>query len=319
VTKQGENKGGITQKEFEILQGLANFLTIKQIAKHRGSCRQGIYKTLNTLLGKGFVEKRGQNYALTSKGKGGATSLVRLRKNLRLHRLSFKFLVLENPRNWDQKRSIMTTFPIFDKRIKLKNNYQDFFSMGSAKIKTTSKSIIIFLPHIYDSNVDDAVLRSMDMLYDLIPKIEAQFKVKLVKDRKANITISSQQWARVNDSLAKLYRKEKKKLYVTDEQGKVWLIADYSFNVDELETVDNIRSDEDMNIINPFMNDLRQDPCTLSELKGAIKSNTDNMAFYAENLRTHIGVIKDLNKGVNELRKEKYKPFFVRWWQYYFG
>lgn len=317
MKKGMKNRGRLSKKQFEILQGLSNFLTVKQIAKHRQSALQGIYKSLQNLVDKGYVEKIGKNYAITSKGMGGMKTLVGLSKGLRLHNLGFKFLIQESPKNWDKKRSTMTSFPYFDKRIQLNNNYQDFFSMGNIKIKTTSRSVIIHLPAIYSKDVNTAVIKSMEQLYDVIPKVESQFKVKLVKDRKANITIISQEWARIDDSLAKLYRKENKKLYITDEEGKVWLIADYSFNMDELETIDPYRGDEDMDIIHPFMNDLRKNPVLISQILEAIAGNTANQTFHSENLVSHVKAVQNLSTAVTELRHERYKPFFIRWYEYF--
>jgi hypothetical protein len=149
--------------------------------------------------------------------------------------------------------------------------------------------------------VDECVLQAMDLIYTSIPKVENLFKIKLVKDYKANITIISQEYARLGDSLAKLYRQEKQKLYITDDEGKVWLIADYSFSVNELETIDPNKADEDMNTIHKFMNDLRKNPTTFSEVREVALTIQKNQLLFSQNINTHIKAIQDLGDGVQKL------------------
>jgi len=157
--------------------------------------------------------------------------------------------------------------PYFNKTIKLKNNEQDLINFGKLQIRTTSKSIIIKMPTIYAVGWENAVLQIMGILEETIPKIESKFKIKLVKDYKANIKIISQEYARIQDALAKLYRAEGNRLYLTGEDGKIWLITDLSFSVDELELIHPNRATDDLDAVAPFLNDLRDNPTTLSNIR----------------------------------------------------
>ena len=197
----------------------------------------------------------------------------------------------------------------FNKKVKLKNNSYELFNFGKLKIKTTTKSIIIRLPEIFDNTVEGAIIQSMDLLYQTIPKIENRFAIKLIKDNKANIKIISQEYARLNDALAKLYKSENNKLYITDDEGKVWLIADYSFNTNELETISPNSADEDMITVSNFMNDLRKNPVKLSEIlnmiliqNNQISRVTDNQIMFAQNIETHMQVLRDINSSIQELK-----------------
>lgn len=296
-----DNTPEVSQAQADILHCLTNNLTITEIAKHRKCSRQAIYKVLWRLLAKGFVEKIGYAYGLTELGKKGLHSFIGFTNKLRQHNINVKMEILESPRNWERKRGVMTSLPYFNKRVKLKNNYYDLFSFGRVRVKTTSKSAIIKIPTIYDDSIEGATIQTMEILEKVIPKIEALFKIKLIKDYKSNITFISQEYARLNDALAKLYKREDNKLYIKDEEGKVWLITDYSFAVNELETIHPIRADEDMKTVHSFLNDLRQNPVTCSQMMGAINSNAEHLNYHATNMRTHVDAVKKLSLGVDKL------------------
>ena len=304
VDKKVDNHSIISKSQAEVLQGLAKFLNITEIAKHRKCSRQAIYKVLKSLLKKGLIEKIGYAYGLTEKGRQGLHSFMGLSSKLRQHNLAFKFEVLDSQKNWDKKRSMLVSLPYFSRKVDLRNTSYELLNFGRAKVKTTSRSVIFVLPAIYSSDVDSALVEAIDMLYALVPQIEGVFKVKLIKDRKANIKIISQEYARLEDSVARLYRKEDNKLYVRDENGEVWLIADYSFSVDELETVSPNRADEDMDAVHPFLNDLRKNPTTFSELKDIIIGVTHNQGIFDANMKSHLEVLDKIGKAVDELRKE---------------
>lgn len=298
---KGYTKGvhiAISEPRFEVLKLLQDNHTVTEISKIRKTTRRATYKILSALEEKSYIENVGGEkikvYNITRKGLEGIHSFVALKHKLRQHNLSFKIEVLDSPKNWDKKRQNLTRLPYFNKNIELKNNHQQLFSYQKLEIKTTTKSVIIKLPHIYAKTIEKAVIQSMDMLYDSVPKIEKLFKVKLVKDYKANITIISQEYARLQDAIAKTYRMEKKKLYVKNAEGKIWLIADYSFKTDELETVLPDSADEDMDTVHNHLNDLRENrPRPVSEIDKEVvnlKGVFPAMQEYNENLKLHTAV-----------------------------
>jgi len=253
---------------FELLKGLSDGLNITDIAKYRRVSRQAIYEVLLRAIDKGLVEKlkRGA-YSITNKGIQTLHSFVALRYKLRQHNLHIKIEVLESPKNWNLRRNEIRQMPYFNKKIKLKNNEQDLLNFGKLQIKTTSKSLIIKMPTIYSTDWEDAIIQAMGILEESIPKIENQFKIRLIKDYKANIKIISQEYARIQDALAKLYRSEGNRIYLTGDDGKIWLITDLSFSTDETEFIHPNNATDDLDAIAPFMNDLRKNPTTLSNIR----------------------------------------------------
>jgi hypothetical protein len=65
--------------------------------------------------------------------------------------------------------------------------------------------------------------------------------------------------AEIKNDLAEEARVQRQKIVVRGENGKVWLITDNSFNLDEMETVESRAAGEDMErVVAPYMNNLRE-------------------------------------------------------------
>lgn len=295
--------------QFEVLKYLQEGLRITQIAKQRHVSRQAINDTIKRLSREALISnpKRGV-YDLTPKGIKGLHSFVALRYKLRQHNLHFKIEILESPRNWEQKRNEMRLLPYHNKTIKLKNNEQDLFNFGRLQVKTTTKSIIIKMPTIYSENWEDAIIQAMQILEDKIYQLENMFKIRLIKNFKSNIKIISQEYARIQDALAKLYRAEGNRIYLTGEDGKIWMITDFSFTIDETEFIHTEKATDDVDAIAPMLNDLRKNPTTFSNvreemkdiqgvLKGVIHNEVKHQAVLDEILITFRKINKRLDKA----------------------
>jgi predicted transcriptional regulator len=293
---------------YETLKLLQMGLSLTEISKKRGVSRTAIYKVLATLNKKGMVRKVGYGtYELTEKGMGGLHSLVGLRYNLRQHNLHFKIKILENPKNWELRRNELRQIPYYNRTIKLKNNDQDLFNYGKLQIKTTTKSIIIKIPTLYASDWESAIIQAMGILEDAIFKIERIFNVTLIKDYKSNITIISQEYARIQDALAKLYRKEGNRLYLSGDDGKIWMITDFSFSTDETEFIHPNKATDDVDAIAPFLNDLRRNPTTLSdvrthigEIQSVLNSDMQNRVKHQKVLDEILLTFRKINKRLDK-------------------
>ena len=280
---------------YETLKLLQEGLSISEIGRYRHVKRQSVYDILQTLNKKGWVAhpKRGLYY-LTQKGINTLHSFVGLRYNLRQHNLHFKCKVLESPRNWELKRNEIRFMPYLNRVLKLKNNEQELLNFGKLQIKTTSQSVIIKMPTIYAKDWEHAIIQAMGILEESLCVIENAFKIKLVKDYKANITIISQEYARIQDALAKLYRQEKNRLYLTGEDGKIWLITDFSFSTDETEFIHSDKATDDIDAIAPFLNDLRRNPITFSEIRQNIGELHGIVNSFARNQVKHQKVLDNI-------------------------
>ena len=307
-----EEKRGVTLRgkfaQFEVLKMIHEGLSVSQIAQARKVARKNVYKVLSSLIEKGLAAKKDYGvYGVTDKGMGGLHSFVGLRYKLRQHNLHFKIKVLESPRNWDKKRNELRQLPYFNKTLKLKNNEQDLFNYGRLQVKTTSKSVIIKMPTLYATDCESAVVQAMGILEDAIYKIEGAFKIKLIKDYKSNITIISQEYARLQDALAKVYRKEGNRLYISGDDNKIWMITDFSFSVDETEFIHSNKATDDVDAIAPFLNDLRDNPTTLSdirshvgELQAVVQSDLHNRVKHQKVLDEILTAFRKINDRLDK-------------------
>ncbi len=303
-----KKKEGLTKKventRYETLKAIQEGLSISEIAKYRHVSRQSIYKVLKTLLKKGMIRNPKRSiYELTEKGLEGLHSFVALRYKLRQHNLHFKIQILESPKNWEQKRNEIRFLPYYNKSIKLKNNEQELFNFGRLQVKTTTKSVIIKVPTIYSKDWEDAIIQAMQILENSIFKIEKAFKIRLIKDYKANIKIISQEYARIQDALAKLYRSEGNRIYLTGDDGKIWLITDFSFSTDETEFIHTEKATDDVDAIAPFFNDLRKYPVTLSNIREETRGVLEVAKASMQNVVKHQSVLDEMKllfKKINE-------------------
>lgn len=307
MAKKGLNKfhAGVeknVESNYIILLYLSQFLTPKKIAELEKISFQAVYRRINNLIKKGYVRKVSGSYELT---EGGLNLLAGLHKSLlRLHNLKFKIKIIYAPKNWELKRKrILILRNNFAKEISLKNHSYQVHTFGNIKVETTTKSIIVDMPNFFGRTTEECFSQAMNTLFTKLPLIESTFDIVLVKNRKVNIEIISQHYAKIQDSLAKLYRIEGNKLYVTDDKGKVWLIADYSFRQDELETISTESADEDMNTVKSFFDDLRKNPCTMTEALGLIRDVTANQIVFDKNMASHIEAVRLLGANVKRLVK----------------
>ncbi len=306
--KEDLKKSGATSMgelaRFEVLKCIQEGLTITEVSKYRKVCRSSIYKVLASLVKRGFIRHPKRSiYELTNNGIKGLHSFVALRYKLRQHNLHFKIAVLESPKNWDKRRNEMRQMPYFNRTIKLKNNEQDLFNYGKLQIKTTTKSIIIKMPTIYASDWEQAIIQAMGILEDSLSNIESKFKIRLVKDHKSNIKIISQEYASIQDALAKLYRAEGNRIYLTGDDGKIWLITDLSFSTDELEYIHPNRATDDNDALAPFLNDLRANPGTMSEMREHVGELQGIVTSHAQNEVKHQKVLDEILLAFNKIDK----------------
>jgi hypothetical protein len=123
----------------------------------------------------------------------------------------------------------------------------------------TGWNILASDPEVADSK---ALARGRECLDKLRSCLGIDFRIK--GDYLLNITRSKTSW--VNNEIAKTAHKIGDKIYCK-YKGKLWLIADRSFNVNELEFLDHKEKNRDIEVVvEPFMNKLREDPHILDSL-----------------------------------------------------
>lgn len=91
----------------------------------------------------------------------------------------------------------------------------------------------------------------------------------------------------------------RRRSFVYDEKG-LWLLIDNSYNLNELETVHPKTAIDDNETVQDAFNSIKQGvtPQFLMERIGEV---TDNQQMFNRNFKTHVSVLKALEKAVNKL------------------
>jgi uncharacterized protein YaeQ len=123
---------------------------------------------------------------------------------------------------------------------------------------------------------------------------------------KYRFKVGRQHYANIKNELARHYNNNKEKMQIKDDKGKVWLLADFSLKVDELEAVSPEKADIDYkNVIERYFNDIRSGVVSLpSEIDQRISKLVLLQEYQAENIKTHFEVLNGIKDAIKELREE---------------
>lgn len=269
-----QSQSDVTKIQLEILKIIASGSTnTRQIAIVRRKSVRNTYKVLNRLVSNGFLRKIGTDFLLSQSSKNiVAVAKENYHNKVRLHDVKVRIKILSK---YDQDKTKLLLLNHYKtKTIQLKNNKQITFSLSQLKCAITTKSVIITMPSIIANNPTLATAEMMEILFDMIPKLENRLKLILIKDGYLNIEILSQHCAMMENAMAKLYNKEGNKFLIKDpEDGKTRLIIDNSFKLNEFEAVHPNKAISDMQNLQPFFLGLVEK--SPSAIEGMLRSSDD--------------------------------------------
>jgi len=249
--KKGVEKGkkGVESKGGEVLPKIQretldmltkDFKNITQIAKFRRCSKQSIYKIIRKLRQKGYLTRaftRGLKKftGLTPEGV----------EKIRLHGQQFKIKIL-----W---RS-----PLYEK---IKQN-KNIFIMDGHTITLNKQSLLVAcnpLHHFWGLTPDEAYDKSMLYWLDFFIRLQDRLNIVILKGMNTSILQYNAHYGEVGNELAKDCNEEQEKIMIKGgEDGLVWVKADKSWNMDEIETIHPKEARADMQeVVQPFFNDLR--------------------------------------------------------------
>lgn len=169
-------------------------------------------------------------------------------------------------------------------RIRYKGLIFDFF-VGAVCVYL-SEEVLLLRPSALDC---DRLARSL--LLGVLGELEA-FGFDFHLAGSLQVSLVRSEYAEVGNELAKDYMREKKALLLEGSDGKAWLKIDHSKGLPELETVHPNSAQVDMDeAVRPFFEDLRRDPCTLSDLKAEIKHIAIGMQTLIEHDRLLVNLL----------------------------
>lgn len=272
----------LTNSESQILNLITDeFLTIKQITLKLNISKQYVYRVLHSIKKKGYL-----NQGLQKVDKSQCTSQPN-----RLHGQEFNIRIINKSQKYLDNLKKSNLLIKSGHTIRLYNNSIEIYAgegisfYGSTEQEATSKSLVYWKKFIVG--------------------LENDYKIILLKDRVMNIRLVNQHYAIINSKICKNAIENKKRYKVfADEDGKLCFITDDSFGLKEDETVHPETAKQDREYINNFINDLRHNPSTFSQVYEAMNKMLEVQAMYSENMVSHVKAIQELGEAVHELRKE---------------
>ena len=128
------------------------------------------------------------------------------------------------------------------------------------KIQLYKKSIVIYTPKHLSYFSDTAENSFKYAIYDIqqiLIQLENLMGVSFKIDGTHQFKVSRQHYGKINDSIAKMYKRNGERLYVANNKG-IWLITDNSLNMTELEGVHRKTAIQDIDKVTvPFLNSLK--------------------------------------------------------------
>jgi hypothetical protein len=176
----------------------------------------------------------------------------------------FQF-VLKIPllKNWDRREEFLKARQI---RFKPAGSFRQGQSImiGGFKVWLCQKSIIIYFPEGMDI-LEETARISKEMAFlkalEVIREVEEVLEVNFKHAGHYQLRLVKQHYADPNNSLAKKYEAEGKKLQVIGSDGKTWLLIDCSTGLPELETVHPSQAAGDMDdVVKRFFGEMKTNP-----------------------------------------------------------
>lgn len=254
VVKKGLKLGGgspsLSAAEAEVLRLVCDeFLTVKQVAIRRHSSVQAVYKIVSRLKRKGLLDR-----GLNRVEKDGGTFKP---NGVRLHGQEFNVKILFKDGRYKKLRERANTIFVDGNTVRLYRDSVEVYSGVS----------------FFGEDAQVATARSFGYWNRFFVRLESDLKVVLVKSRSANVRMVKAEYARVNSGIARECgcRAEKVRVFAR-EDGKLWFLIDNSFNLHECETCHPDTAKRDMQeVVQPFLDDLRDNPVTLSEVMRVVR------------------------------------------------
>ena len=218
-------------------------------------------------------------------------------QDIRSHAFTFK-VSLKNPKNWSIRKKILELagFKVLPKGGAVP---VDMVLFNGFKIWLSRHKLTIYFPDWKQYWVDEARTGYNYAIADLLVLLNALEKVLSsdfrIKDG-YHFKVSRQHHALVQNSLAKQYNREHKKLEVFDNRGELWLLIDnsdpHNIRMNDLEGVSRQKSPQDMDdVVKPFFNELRETqlmPKDIINTFDRIAKIQENQVNEASNVRSDV-------------------------------
>ena len=240
--------------------------------------------------------------------KGGPQGTMFSSFKIRGHGFQFK-VKIPKLKNWDRRKEFLKKHHIKYDNVGIRKSTPSI-THKDIKVWLANHSLTIYFPEgrsyfgdTAQETKEHAAIDLVKFLGSLGRLLKTSFKI----GREFCFKFSKFHFSNVNNCIAKEYNKQEKKLQIR-YNGDLWLVIDNSFHLDEMETVNSTTADKDMDrVIMPFFNDLKGhhdntgETLQMTHLMRTIHQVAKNQAYHEENIKTHIGAIKELGESSTKM------------------
>ena len=261
----------LERNRAEVLQMLSDDYKISHIALIKNCTTTAIYRIRKRMIKDGLLTQDNkltdQGFNTVKKGivkgddvKFNNVKLYNKRDVIDVNDLHITVKILDKPKGYDYRKNNLIAMKVGGYKITdLKNNYKEQFLVNDVTVKTNIDSIEIFPSRIIEETPYEVTKRMMDIVFDVIKKVENLHKILLIKENYCNISISEQHWELTKNEMAKIYKIEDKGdvFRVFDKvDGKVRLVVDFSHKKPNFEGEHYSKAPHDIKVSKPYFDDL---------------------------------------------------------------
>jgi hypothetical protein len=174
------------------------------------------------------------------------------------------------------------------------------------KVWLGNSNIIIYDSNSYlGNNAIESRKHAVYRLITIIEEIENILSISLKTNEGYQFKPTREHYSIIKSDLAIQCNKEDVKLNIK-YKGETWFIVDNSYNLNESETIHKESALTDNLGMQKFLNELKEMNYKFSPILNtqAINQVTQNQLMFAQNIETHMQVLKDINTSIKELKEE---------------
>ena len=281
--------------------------TVASIAKHRGTTRQAVYNVIDKLKAKGLL--------FGSSMGGFSSGGVTLRpyptsKGVTLHSIVTKPEVIRcHGHQW--LLNIISKISSYRTTTPLCTPYRGH------KVRFNNNSVEVYCRDRWEgitaNTEEEARVHAWAYWLAYFKQLQYDKGIVLVKADHANIELVKCHYAHLHNGIAYDYKQEDKKLRCIGEDGKEWLIADFSHSINELDFTHSSLAQEDSEKLRRHLDVMRHPEVpTLADLSKFTLSIGDSLRSQVEVTTTILKLITPKQaEEPKDADPKAEKPFYI--------
>ncbi len=261
--QKGVTMPSVSMQAIEVLRLLNTFgWQPSLIAKHLKKSRKNVYKHFKVLSEKGFFEKF---KGVTRKGYTLLGCTLKPNKFFRINgvQVYFELPLSVDKGKWKRfvgrvlfgKKVSFAELPVLKNRGGVTDRPLRFWVFDKFDARVHANGVMVYFPDIFGESGSDAELNLIKGIQIVGKELNRIFGVVFFDENNLRIRLLKYELAHLDDSVAKEFRRGDRKLSVSID-GVKRVIVDFSFKVDELETVSVSHGLEDQDVLQLFFKDV---------------------------------------------------------------